>query len=115
MVSFLITSLISVVSRLDVVATELLEKYDQFDEYARVHNLPAELHKRVRQHYKADLALTRGAPEAEILDDLPRSVRLALTGHNHMQRLQELPYFRTTEFNILLKITATLKGAGHHH
>jgi CRP-like cAMP-binding protein len=106
--SALISKILALVSKFDPAGSELKEKQDEFEVYARVFGLPKSLSQRVQQHYRLESAITKGVDESELLDDLPRSVKYMLTSYMHFQTLRSLPYFATTEQNLLRKITGLL-------
>jgi voltage-gated potassium channel len=93
MYGYIIGNVASLLANLDVIRSRHLQRIETVNHFMRDRHVPRELQARVRDYYNY-LWDSRLGQETEMLEDLPRPLRVEIALHLNRAILEKVPLFR---------------------
>eukprot|EP00002_Diphylleia_rotans_P024912 TRINITY_DN491_c0_g1_i6.p2 TRINITY_DN491_c0_g1~~TRINITY_DN491_c0_g1_i6.p2 ORF type:complete len:324 (+),score=65.59 TRINITY_DN491_c0_g1_i6:1310-2281(+) len=93
----IIGSMNSAIANLDRTQARFRDRLQGVNEYMRYRRLPESTKSKIRQYYERIWFLNQGLDEKEILEDLPRDLRIEVATFVHKHLLQKVPLFKDAE------------------
>ncbi|NNL47529.1 MAG: cyclic nucleotide-binding domain-containing protein [Acidimicrobiia bacterium] len=92
MYGYIIGNVASLLSNLDVIRAKHLRRVETVNQFMRDRQVPHELQAQVRDYYNY-IWETRVGQETEILEHLPKPLRVEIALHTHRNILEQVPLF----------------------
>ncbi len=108
---YIIGNLASLLTNVDVARSQHEEKVEQINTFMRYRNFPPELKERVGDYYDYLWSQRRGTDEAEILEELPRSLRTQIALHMNKELIEKVPIFKSASVDLIRYVAMHLKPA----
>ncbi|MFP4508822.1 MAG: ion transporter [Spirochaetaceae bacterium] len=91
---FVIGNIASLIANIDVAKTQFREKLERINTFLRYRAIPAELQSRVNDYYEYLWNSRRGHEEANILEELPLSLKTQIAYHINSEIIEKVPIFQ---------------------
>jgi len=106
---YIIGNLASLLTNVDVARSQHEEKVEQINTFMRYRNFPPELKARVGDYYDYLWSQRRGTDEAEILEELPPSLRTQIALHLNKELIEKVPIFKDASVDLIRYVAMHLK------
>eukprot|EP00002_Diphylleia_rotans_P000567 TRINITY_DN10293_c0_g1_i2.p1 TRINITY_DN10293_c0_g1~~TRINITY_DN10293_c0_g1_i2.p1 ORF type:complete len:711 (+),score=156.26 TRINITY_DN10293_c0_g1_i2:100-2232(+) len=93
----IIGSINSAIANVDRTQARFRERLQGINEFMRYRRLPDNTCSKIRSYYERIWFLNQGLDEGQILEDLPRDLRMEVASHIYKRLLQKVPIFRNME------------------
>lgn len=111
MYGYIIGNLASLLTNVDVARAQYEEKVEQINAFMRYRNFPSDLKTRVNDYYDYLWLQRRGTDEAEILEELPPSLRGQIALHLNKELIEKVPFFKDASPDLIRYVSIHLKPA----
>ncbi|MGB0932442.1 MAG: ion transporter [Chitinophagales bacterium] len=108
---YIIGNLASLLTNVDVARAQHEEKLEQVHAFMRYRNVPTHLKERVNDYYDYLWSQRRGTDESEILEELPRSLRIQIALHLNKELIEQVPIFKDASDDLIRYVATHLKPA----
>ncbi|NNF88777.1 MAG: cyclic nucleotide-binding domain-containing protein [Acidimicrobiia bacterium] len=108
MYGYIIGNVASLISNIDVIRARHLRRVETVNHFMRDRRVPHELQAQVRDYYTY-LWDSRIGQETEILEDLPRPLRVEIALHTHRNILEQVPLFAGAEGEFFRELVGHLE------
>lgn len=99
----------SLVTNLDVTASEFRARMDTINEYMTYRNMSPELKTKVQQYYTHLWKTRKGLDETQVLEDLPDFLRVDVSMHLNREIIEKVPIFANSSPNFVSEVVMNLK------
>lgn len=107
---FVIGNIASLIANIDVAKTQFREKLERINTFLRYRSIPAELQRRVNDYYEYLWNSRRGHEEANILDELPLSLRTKIAYHINSEIIEKVPIFQGAGEQLIRDVILNLQA-----
>ena len=108
---YIIGNLASLLTNVDVARAQHEEKMEQIHAFMRYRNIPMHLKERVNDYFDYLWSQRRGTDEAEILEELPHSLRTQIALHLNKELIEKVPIFKEASDDLIRYVATHLKPA----
>ena len=108
MTCMVIGNLTTLVASLDSALAEFQQRLDQLTKYMEYRKLPNDLRLRLRFYYEYMWSLLKGVDEEKFLRDLPRPLRVQVTGLMTKELVKKVQLFRKFSLPLINAISVDL-------
>lgn len=106
---YIIGSITSLLANLDLSKTQFREKLEKLTVFMKSRHIPIELQQKIRLYYEYLWETKRGSPEQEILNVLPRSLKVEVAIALHSELLKKVPLFQNAELSLIRQLVLHLE------
>lgn len=106
---YVIGNVSSLLSNLDVARATYQERLENIDRFMKLHSVPPDLQKRVRDYYSYLWHSRHGQEDAQILHELPPSLRTEMSLHLNRGILHKVPLFAGAPEGMLVAVATALE------
>ncbi len=108
MYGYIIGNVASLLSNVDLIRARHLRRVETVNHFMRDRHVPLELQARVRDYYNY-IWESRIGQETEILEDLPKPLRIEIALHTHRTILEQVPLFAGADGEFFRELVVHLR------
>lgn len=109
MYGYMIGNLASLIANLDIAKAQFQEKLEKVSTFMRNRSVPADLQRDILAYYKYLWANRRGTDEADIIEDLPISLKERVALFLNREIIAKVPLFQGASEDLIRQIVLKLK------
>ena len=107
--AYIIGNLASMIANLDSSASRFQEKMRDVDDFMRYHSMPRDLRRKIHNYYDFLWARQKYQDHADLIKDLPQSLRVEISLHLNRDVIASVPLFHNCSQEIISCIVTMLK------
>lgn len=107
---YVIAIFASLIARLDIARSQFDVQLEKVNTFMRFRKIPADLQERIRRYYEHLWTSRRGHDEANVLEDLPASLKLQVALHLSQGMIEKVPLFSGAGDDLVQQIVMNLKA-----
>lgn len=105
---YAIGTVASLLANLDVARAQYLDKLERINAFMRFRRIPDDIQENIRSYYEYLWESRRGYDEAQVVEDLPSSLKLKVALYLSKDILEKVPLFRGAGDDLLQQIAMSL-------
>ncbi len=110
---FVIGNMASFLANRDIVRANYFKKLEEVTAFLRYRAIPSDLRSQILAYYDHVWESRMGQDEAELLSDLPQSLRVDIALAMRKDLIQKVPFFREASEDLLRDIVMALRPAAY--